>query len=404
MANSAQGWGWIPTIRLQTASVALGLALVLVLGAGATHSALGQTFTVLYNFTGPPDGGYPYAGLVRDAAGNLYGTTHQGGSSDYGTVFKVDTSGTEAVVHSFTGGADGGYPYAGLIQDKSESLYGTTWRGGSGYGVVFKLDTAGNETVLHTFTAGKDGISPYAGLITDATGNFYGTTEWGGSSIYGTVFKVTAAGKETVLYNFTGGSDGGHLLGGLVRDKKGNLYGTTESGGGYDDGTVYKLSSSGTLTVLHSFTGYPKDGSDAVVSLIMDAKGNLYGSTCWGGAYGWGTVFKVNQAGRKTVLHSFAGGEDGGCPHGSLITDDAGDLYGNTYYGGGTGCDGNYGCGTVFKLNTSGTESVLHRFAGGASDGAYPQGGLVRDAQGNLYGTATYSGEFGYGTVWKLTH
>jgi len=216
------------------------------------------------------------------------------------------------------------------------------------------------------------------------------------------VFKLDTSGTETVLYSFTGGSDGAHPLGDLVWDKKGNLYGTAEAGGaGYNDGTVYKLSSSRTLTVLHRFTGYPKDGSNPAVGLTRDAKGNLYGNTCWGGAHGWGTVFKVNNTGKETVLYSFTGKTDGGCPNGGLILDAAGNLYGNTYYGGGTGCSGDYGCGAVFKLEKSGKEIVLHSFAG--SDGAHPYGGLIRDAEGNFYGTAAYGGSSGNGTVWKLT-
>jgi len=377
--------------------------LVLGLTVVAIPWAQAQTFTVLYYFTGSPDGEYPRAGLDLDSAGNLYGTTYYGGSSSAGTVFKVDTSGTERVLYSFAGRPRGRFPLAGVVRDHAGNLYGTTDYGGtSDNGVVFRVDPKGKEEVLHSFARRiSDGSNPVAGLIMDAMGNLYGTTELGGSSIYGTVFKTTKAGKTTVLYSFTGGSDGGHPLAGLVRDKKGNLYGTTDIGGGQNDGTVYKLSPGGTLTVLHRFAGYPKDGSNPVAGLFMDAKGRVYGNTCWGGAHGWGTVFTVNTSGKEAVLYSFTGGSDGGCPNGGLIMDAKGNLYGNTCYGGGTGCSGGYGCGTVFRLDSKGAETVLHKFSG--RDGQYPYGSLVRDAQGNLYGTASEDDKVGFGTVWKLT-
>jgi uncharacterized repeat protein (TIGR03803 family) len=274
------------------------LFLLLSMGIGlGTTTVQAQTLTVLHRFTSSPDGAYPYAGLVRDAAGNLYGTTYEGGSSDlrdgvsgYGTVFKLDTSGTETVLHRFTSSPDGAYPYAGLVRDAAGNLYGTTSEGGSSdYGTVFKLDTSGNETVLHNFTGG-DGSYPYAGLVRDATGNLYGTTLYGGASGVGTVFKLDTSGNETVLHNFTGG-DGAYPYAGLVRDATGNLYGTTFRGGSSDYGTVFKLDTSGTETVLHSFTGY-SDGSNPRGGLVMDAAGNLYGTTEMIGE-AFGTVFKL---------------------------------------------------------------------------------------------------------------
>jgi uncharacterized repeat protein (TIGR03803 family) len=203
---------------------------------------------VLYSFIGGNDGKYPEAGVIQDAKGNLYGTTSYGGASCYcGTVFVLDTHGTETLLHSFAGGTDGVDPYAGLLMDAKGNLYGTTSEGGtSGYGAVFKLTKAGKETVLYSFCpegypCTDDGASPYAGLVMDAKGNFYGTTGSGGTSGYGTVFKLSKSGKESVLYSFTGLDGENPYLGFLLMDAKGNLYGTTSYGGSDGYGTVWKL-------------------------------------------------------------------------------------------------------------------------------------------------------------------
>jgi uncharacterized repeat protein (TIGR03803 family) len=230
------------------------MAFVLVATIVATQSVQAQTFSVLYNFTGGSDGRTPYANLI-EASGSLYGTTHEGGAFGYGTVFKVDASGTETVLHSFAY-TDGGYPWGNLLRDAAGNLYGTTKAGGTfGYGAVFKVDASGNETVLHNFAAGADGISPYGGLIRDPAGNLYGTTYGGFPNYgYGTVFKVDRSGIETVLYTFTGGAGGGKpLFGSMVRDAAGNLYGATSVGGTGGDGTVFKVDPSGTEAVLHTF-------------------------------------------------------------------------------------------------------------------------------------------------------
>jgi len=199
---------------------------------------------VLYSFAGVPDGQYPFAGLIRDSVGNFYGTTSNGGASGYGTVFKLDAAGHESVLYSFTGGADGGSPQAPLLRDNNGNLYGTTFVGGANYGVgtVFKVDASGNETVLHNF-AGNDGKYPEAGLIRDSQGNLYGSALQGGpaDNFGGNVFKISRQGTWSVLYNFTGGADGGNPAGGLLMDSAGNLYGTTASGGVSGRGTVFKL-------------------------------------------------------------------------------------------------------------------------------------------------------------------
>jgi uncharacterized repeat protein (TIGR03803 family) len=230
------------------------IALITALAFPVWTAAQGQTYTVLHSFAGPPtDGSNPFdsGSLVRGSAGNLYGTTTFGGASGKGVVFKVDPTGMETVLYSFTGGADGASPSAGLIRDKEGNLYGATAYGGDlsaffglGCGVVFKLDSSGNETVLYTFTCGADGLQdgsqPRAVLVRDKAGNLYGTTEAGGTFGYGMVFKLDRTGKETVLHTFTG-ADGLQVDAGLIRDAEGNLYGTTVGGGASGDGVVFKL-------------------------------------------------------------------------------------------------------------------------------------------------------------------
>ncbi len=302
--------------------------------------------TVLYNFTEGTDGGNPSGGLITDAKGNLYGTASTGGSR-FGTVFKLNAKGKETVLHSFDD-TDGSSPYAGLIMDAKGNLYGTTETGGKGYGVVFKMNKKGTETVLHTFARGADGAFPYAGLVMDAKGNLYGTTESGGTPEVGTVFKVDKAGTETVLYSFKRAPDGYGPYGGLVADAKGNLYGAAYDGGTHAFGTVFKVTKTGKETVLYNFAG-GSDGANPRSGLVMDAKGNLYGTTYVGGA-GHGTVFKVTSKGKETVLYRFTGGTDGSLPFGDLVMDAQGNLYGTAIDAGDLSCGAGVGCGTVFKL------------------------------------------------------
>jgi uncharacterized repeat protein (TIGR03803 family) len=314
--------------------------------------------TVLYTFTGGADGGQSFAGLIRDEEGNLYGTTVGGGAA--GVVFRLDPTGKETVLWGFSGGADGNTPYAGVVRDKEGNLYGTTIGGGaSGAGVVFTLDPTDKETVLHSFTGGADGSAPTAGLVRDKEGNLYGTASAGGDlscssgfgSGCGVVFKLDPAGKETVLYTFTAGPDGESPSADLVRDKEGNLYGTAAVGGNcFFCGTVFKLDPTGKFTLLHSFTG-GADGLSPVAPLIRDKKGNLYGTTFFGGdlSCGCGVVFKLDPTGNETVLYTFTGAADGGNPWG-LAQDKEGNLYGTTYIGGDLSGCGGLGCGVVFKL------------------------------------------------------
>ena len=421
-------------------------------------------FTVLRSFTGGADGRFPSGGLFRDSAGNLYGTTFYGGNVDAGVVFKLDTSGHETVLHSFTGGADGGYPLASVVLDAG-TLYGTTSGGGAtpgpgGPGVVFKIDTAGHETVLYSFSGGADGDQPEAGVMLDPAGNLYGTTHLGGSAKgdngLGTVFMLSASGIETA-YRFPPPADGGNPNAGVVRDSAGNLYGTTLVGGTANAGVIYKLDTTGRETVLYNFTG-GADGAHPYSNMILDPAGNLYGTANSGGTAGWGTLYKLSPAGVLTVLWSFTGRDDGGGPYGGVIRDSAGNLYGTTWSGGNktspcpvdgcgvvyrldaagqetalysfsgpdgsnpgaalaldsagnlygtTGNGGNgggacaFGCGTVFKLNSAGQETVLYNFTGGA-DGGYPASGVAMDPAGNLYGTAAFDGAGNSGAIFRV--
>jgi len=372
-----------------------------------------KNFSVLYSFRGPTDGSNPLGSLVRDAAGNLYGTTDGGGAQQDGTVFKVDPSGIETILLSFDV-TDGLGPQAGLVLDTAGNLYGTTALGGDRHnadGVVFKLDPSGFEEMLHSFS-GPDGNDLRAGLVRDSSGILYGTSYAGGSSQNcfggcGVVFKIDSNGIETVLHSFNG-TDGKYPVASLIRDTGGNLYGTTLRGGSsacYDGcGIVIKINKTGKEIVLHRFNRM--DGEYPQAGLVLDAGGNLYGTTIGGGpqhaalANGRGLVFKIEPGGKETVLHSFSG-IDGEYPFATLVQDATGNLYGTTSEGGSGVCYG-FGCGVVFKLDSHGTETILHNFNG--SDGDSPEAALIRDSAGNLYGTTVAGGSSNFGVVFKLTH
>ena len=378
---------------------------------------------VLHSFGNGTDGDFPEAGLISDAAGNLYGTTIGGGIHNSGTVFEAipqeGGSWTEKVLHSFGNGTDGAIPYAGLILDAAGNLYGTTFEGGiHGYGTVFELSPreggSWTEKVLHSFNSnGTDGFYPYAGLILDAAGNLYGTTIGGGIHDYGTVFELSpredGGWTEKVLHSFNSNDVvGAYPYAGLILDAAGNLYGTTELGGIHKYGTAFELSPTGgggwTETVLHSF-GNGVDGGYPEAGLIFDAAGNLYGTTVYGGIHNSGTVFELTprEGGGWTerVLHSFGNGTDGYEPYACLIFDAAGNLYGTTELGGIHGPDS----GTAFELTPreggGWTEKVLHSFNG--TDGALPLAGLIFDAAGNLYATTSEGGIHNSGTVFEIT-
>ena len=312
---------------------------------------------------------------------------------------------TFKVVYNFTGGSDGGNPLDGLTSDGAGNLYGTTYTGGvSGNGTVFKF-SGSSETVVHNFAGGSDGANPEGGLIRDAQGYFFGTTTAGGASGAGTVFAVSAAGKEVVLYTFAGGADGSNPQAGLILDASGNLYGTTSAGGASGNGTVFKLShptkgSKWTETILYSF-GTGSDGAVPLAAVKFDKAGNLYGTTSAGGSYGYGTIFQLTPAGSswtETILHDFQDADDGAVPYGGLIADKSGNFYGSATEGG-TG-----GGGTIFELTQASgdwTFTVLYSNPGWGISGSYRN--LTLDASGNLYGTTHCDGADSAGTVYKLS-
>lgn len=309
---------------------------------------------------------------------------------------------TYSTLYSFPGGSGGQYPIPGVIQDGSGNFYGTTANGGSnGYGIVFEVSAVGSETVLHAFAGGADGEYPYGPLLRDSKGNLYGTTNSGGMNGYGIVFEIDAAGKEHILYAFAGGtSDGCNPYQGLVMDSKRNLYGTTYGCGASNDGTVFELAPGGKESVLHGFAGGSKDGADPSFygRLLMDKAGDLYGVTQEGGSAGDGVLYRLDANRKLVALHDFAGGSSDGCyASGSVAMDRDGNLYGTTYS---CGAD-DYG--TVWKTNKKSKETILHNFAGGSSDACNTVAGVVLGSHGNVYGNSSLCGASGDGTAWQLS-
>jgi uncharacterized repeat protein (TIGR03803 family) len=369
---------------------------------------------VLHRFGGSGDGVWPVFGDLIDVKGKLYGTTSGAGANNAGTVFTITPSGKETTLYNFGGfgSGDAAGPWAGLI-NVNGALYGTTFGGGTDdFGAVFTIAPSGKETVLSSFVGGSgDGREPVAGLI-NVKGILYGTTYIGGGTACGlgcgTVFAITPSGKETVLHSFAGSGDGSFPYAGLI-NVKGALYGTTSIGGGtgcggYGCGAVFTITPSGIETVLYSFgAGGSQDGANPYAGLL-NVNGTLYGTTRSGGRTGCddggcGTVFAITPSGSETVLHRFGGSGDGVHPYASLVNVN-GKLYGTTREGGAS----TYG--TVFAITPSGTETVLHSFSGSA-DGVHPYAGLI-DVNGTLYGT-TYQGggnnncARGCGTVFSIT-
>lgn len=384
--------------------------VVLLAGPAAATEVWNET--ALYRFAGGSDGTNPHGEVIQDDAGNIFGTTTAGGGActkkgGCGTVFKLAPDGTETVLYSFQGGDDSGYPYAGLVEDQDGNLYGTTT---ILHGTVFKVTPAGVHTVLHAF-GGRDGTYTVAGLISDQAGNLYGTAASGGDPhcYCGTVFRVTPAGDFSVLYTFEGGSDGSDPQGSLVADSSGNLYGTTGRGGditcspNYGCGTIFKLTPDGQKSVLYAFHG-GQDGTFPNSALIFDATGNLYGTMGSGGGTGCGGsgcgyVFRLAQDGTKTTLATFEASGDLTNPRAGVVMDGRGNLYGTGELGGGAGCGG------VFKVAPGKAARTLYSFTCG-SDGAYPEGQPLLAHRGLLLGTTHLGGQGnggrGLGTVYAL--
>jgi uncharacterized repeat protein (TIGR03803 family) len=390
--------------------------------------ALAGTEKILHTFA-VTDGDNPYTGVVFDGAGNLYGTTFYGGSTDCngagcGVVFKLAPAAggglTETTIYAFTGGADGSHPYSPLVFDAAGNLYGATYGayfGGTGQGTVFKLtpnaDSSWSFVLLHAFAGGQDGAQPNGPLALDAAGNLYGTTNIGGSHGAGIAFGLAPNShgpwKESLLHVFTGGQDGSAPFG-LISDAAGNLYGAATFGGTAtcSCGVVYQLSpvSSGGWkeTVLHRFTGESDGGYPG--SLALSSSGQLYGAAETGGrtiycSGGCGVVFRltagVQGAWSETILHKFNGVN--GVGPGGLVFDSGGqNLYGSTFSAG-------YAAGLIFDLAASDnwTETVIYDFPGGFDDGAKPIGPLVLDRAGNVYGTTIFGGSDYAGVVFEVT-
>lgn len=414
-------------------------------------------YTVLHVFKGT-DGAIPYGNLTGDWEGNLYGTTLGGGQSTgttcenspfgsgCGVVYRIDRHGNESVLYAFQGGSDGAFPATELLLGDAGDLYGTARGGGianpdcafvSGCGVVFRIDRDGQESIVYSFKGGADGFGVASGLIRDDEGNFFGTTVAGGEvnpactgdgppGTCGTVYKIDRHGKHTVLHSFTGGADGYAPYGSLVRDWEGNLFGVASNGGDTSSsfcgstvptlagavgcGTVFKIDGAGKFSVLHTFAG--EDGGPFPDGwLAADDAGNLYGITGNGGSavsssnLGNGTIFKIDRRGEESVLYNFAGGAQGYTSFGSVVRDNRGNLYGATYFGGDTtdpACSAVGGCGVVFQLDPWGHYTVLHTFRG--PDGANPQASLYLDQRGDLYGTTSAGGDLicNCGVVFKI--
>jgi len=385
----------------------------LSLGQGTAWASAHEK--VLLNLDGA-DGIGPAAGLIFDAAGNLYGTTAAGGANDTGTVFELSPNGhggwTENVLYSFGFAPDGVNPMSSLIFDGSGNLYGTTFNGGADYGIVFELSPGNDkwtETILYTFTGGSDGGAPLAGLVFDAAGNLYGTTERGGAyNSYGTVFELTPGnGKwtESVLHSFGNGTDGRFPVAGVIFDAAGNLYGTTEIGGSHSAGLVFELTPGKNTweeKIIHTF-GSGTDGVEPEAGLTLDGQGNLYGTTHGGGAHNYGSVFELSPTPTggwtEAKLHSFRYESDGSQPAAGVTLDSLGNVYGTAVEGGA------YDDGVAFEISLVGGKwqfATLHAFGHG-KDGIWPYGGVILDSEGNVYGTTEAGGENTDGTVFEIT-
>jgi uncharacterized repeat protein (TIGR03803 family) len=383
----------------------LALALMpLAYSISLSPADAGHGERILYSFTGGKDGSQPFYGLVRDASGNFYGTTYQGGAKNLGVVFELTPGGKETALQSFTG-KNGSGPGGDLIMDAGGALYGTTTIGGaSNKGVVFALKPGGRIRVLYSFKGGNDASFPLGALVMDKNGNLYGTTQFGGGSCgCGTVYKLAPDGAETILHAFAEGKDGAYPVARLYLDKQGDLFGTTYEGGGssncgrYGCGAVFEIAADGTESILHAFTG--GDGALPNAGVIADSNNNFYSTTYEGGGSanctgGCGTVFELAPDGTLSMLHAFAG-SDGANPPAELVRTSNGTLYGTTYAG------GSANLGAVFALKANGSVTTLHSFAGG-TDGASPVSDLIMDSRGELYGTTSVGGAANAGTVYAI--
>lgn len=388
--------------------------LMFALGASVAQA---ENVTVIHAFSSDnKNGASPLGNLVLGSDGNVYGALSAGGSErcECGAVFEIQPkTGKQTVLHVFSGNSDGNSPSGGLIMDSAGNLYGVTQDGGKNSdGVVYMITPEGKESVLYAFCSRKnctDGSSPFGTLVVDKTGNVFGTTSIGGALNQGTIFEIPKNGVETVLYSFKGGNeDGSDPRAGLIADSHGNLFGTTEGGGpancaGLGCGTVFEFTTAGKEKIVYTFCTVKKctDGVAPQAGVIEDSAGNLYGTTAGGGAHKKGTIFKVTQKGKETLLYSFCSNSktaacaDGALPLDNLYRDASGNLYGSAVAG---GADSE---GVIFELPANGKEEVLHAFTGG-KDGAQPAANLIPDGAGDLYGTAQASGAANGGVLFTI--
>ena len=386
--------------RVPLLLVCLGLLL-----AGRCSS---QTVTSIHQFGGMAagDGAQPlWMHLIQGTDGNFYGATEYGGTTNVGTVFKMTPAGAVTVLYSFKGGAtnDGEFPEAGLVQARDSNFYGTTYEGGTNFfGTVFRITPAGVLTNVHIFqpSATHDGRWPFSPLTQGTNGLLYGTTSAGGFPGYGTVFSMDFSGNVNIVYSFTNGPDGNSPYAGVIQGSDGYFYGTTQSGGTNSSGTVYKVSAGGAFVLLHSFGGTVVDGENPIGGLVQGWDGNYYGTTYDGGTNGGGIVFRITSSGTLTHLYDFGNfAYDGLYPRNGLLQGSDGYLYGTTYLG---GTNGN--AGTLFKIGLSGGLVYLHDFDGFIGDGVYPDGALVEGYDGNYYGVTYQGGTNGLGVVYKFAY
>jgi uncharacterized repeat protein (TIGR03803 family) len=383
--------GEIPVRKIEVRGFMVVATLMLGMVAAAGHA---QTYTDLYDLGGKA--GDPlspqYSGIVAQGRdGNLYTTTPVGGSGGLGTVVQVTPAGAVTVLYNFDG-THGKAPSGGLTLGTDGNFYGTTSLGGStNLGVIFNITPTGTLTVLHTFAQG-DGYSPTAPPIQAADGNFYGTTVFGGASAYGTVYKLTPAGAYTVLHSFDL-TNGSRPNGPLVQGNDGNFYGMTFGGVGNNRyGMVFKVTGSGTFTILHAFAF--TDGGNPYPGLVLGKDGNFYGTTSNGGTIGYGNVFKITPGGTLTSLHSFTPGTDGGSPYGGLVQATDGNFYGAGFLGGAK----NHG--TIFRITPGGTFATRYTFDG--TKGGSPMVTLLQHTNGILYGDTNTGGAKNTGVFYSL--
>ena len=349
--------------------------------------------TVLHHFNYATDGANPYGELIKGADGSLYGFTSVGGTSSYGTVFKITTTGIFTVIKHLVI-ANGSNPRGHLVIGADGNFYGATYAGGAnGFGTIFKMTPAGILTVLHSLSSTADGANCYGSLVKGTDNNFYGTTNGGGTTGQGTIFKITPAGVYTVLRQMAQATDGSHSQSDLIQAADGNFYGMAYSGGANFSGTIFKITSTGTFTVLTSLVS--ASGINPYGSLLQGTDGNFYGTTSSGGASAGGTIFKITPTGTLTVLHALLATADGGNPRGSLVRGNDGNYYGLTNTGG-----TNF-FGTLFKISATGTFTVLTRLNGDLI-GNTPYESLVQATDFAYYGTTLNGGTNDQGTVFKI--